>query len=129
MPIRPVPRRRWRSYGDHPLPTGAEALDEPLRAFPSWFLCIVCDRCGKERLISETYLVHGDMLIRDHPRPHAARRLRRPRGEGGTADRRRGRQQPPGAADRAAWSRYGSMMGWIGRPHKHRTTNNKGKRQ
>jgi hypothetical protein len=43
----------------------AEALDEPLRAFPSWFLRIVCDRCGKERMIAETHMVHGEMLIRD----------------------------------------------------------------
>jgi hypothetical protein len=32
---RPVPKRLWRSYGDAPLPTGAEALDEPFSAFPS----------------------------------------------------------------------------------------------
>jgi hypothetical protein len=31
-----------------------EARAEPLRAFPSRFLRIVCDRCGKERMISET---------------------------------------------------------------------------
>jgi hypothetical protein len=61
MPTRKV----WRNYGHDPLPTGEQALDEPLRAFPSWFLRIVCDRCGKERLISEIYLVHGEMLIRD----------------------------------------------------------------
>jgi hypothetical protein len=65
MPARPVPRRQWRSYGDHPLPTGTEALDEPLRAFPSWFLRIVCDRCGKERMISETHMAQGEMLIGD----------------------------------------------------------------
>ena len=65
MPARPVPRRHWRSYGDHPLPTGAEALDEPLRAFPSWFLRIVCERCGKERMIAETHFERGEMLIRD----------------------------------------------------------------
>jgi hypothetical protein len=65
MTARPVPKRHWRSYGDHPLPTGEQALDEPLRAFPSWFLRIVCDRCGKEQLISEIYLIHGNMLIRD----------------------------------------------------------------
>jgi hypothetical protein len=65
MPARPVPRRHWRSYGNDPLPTGAEALGEPLRAFPSWFLRIVCDRCGKERLIAETHMAHGEMLIRD----------------------------------------------------------------
>jgi hypothetical protein len=61
----PAPRRHWRSYGDHPLPTGAEAFDEPLRAFPSWFIRIVCERCGKERMISETHMPQGDMPIRD----------------------------------------------------------------
>jgi hypothetical protein len=35
------------------------------RCARSRFLRIVCDRCGKERLISETYLVHGDMPIRE----------------------------------------------------------------
>ena len=65
MPGRPVPRRHWRCYGDLPLPTGAEALDEPLHAFPSWFLRIVCTRCGKERMISETHMPQGDLLIRD----------------------------------------------------------------
>jgi hypothetical protein len=65
MPARPVPRRHWRCYGDLPLPTGEQALDEPLRAFPSWFLRIVCDRCGKERMISETHMAQSEMLIRD----------------------------------------------------------------
>jgi hypothetical protein len=65
MPARPTPRRHWRSYGNDPLPSGEQALDEPLRAFPSWFLRIVCDRCGKERMISETHMARGDMLIRD----------------------------------------------------------------
>jgi hypothetical protein len=62
---RPVPRRHWRSYGNDPLPSGEQALDEPLRAFPSWFLRIVCERCGKERMISETHMPQGDMLIGD----------------------------------------------------------------
>jgi hypothetical protein len=65
MPPRPVPRRHWRSYGNDLLRTGGQALDEPLRAFPSWFLRIVCERCGKERLISETHMPQGDTLIRD----------------------------------------------------------------
>jgi hypothetical protein len=65
MPVRAIPRRHWRSYGDHPLPTGEQALHEPLRAFPSWFLRIVCDRYGKERMISETHMTQGDMLIRE----------------------------------------------------------------
>jgi hypothetical protein len=34
MTARPVPKRHWRSSGDAPLPTGAEALDEPFAAFP-----------------------------------------------------------------------------------------------
>jgi hypothetical protein len=63
--VRPIPRRHWRSYGDEPLPTGTEALDEPFRAFPSWFLRITCDRCGKDRMLSETHFQRGDMLIRD----------------------------------------------------------------
>jgi hypothetical protein len=46
MTARAVPQRHWRSYGDHPLPSDPEALDEPLAAFPSWYLRIVCDRCG-----------------------------------------------------------------------------------
>ena len=65
MTNRRVPVRHWRCYGDDPLPTGQDALDEPFRAFPSWFLRIVCDRCGRERLFSETHAAQGEMLIRD----------------------------------------------------------------
>jgi hypothetical protein len=57
--------RHWRSYGDEPLPTGKEALDEPFRAFPSWFMRITCDRCGKDRMLNEAHTPKGDMLIRD----------------------------------------------------------------
>jgi hypothetical protein len=60
-----TPARHWRSYGDAPLPTPAEALDEPFSAFPSWFLQITCDRCGKDRMLFETYTPQRDMLIRD----------------------------------------------------------------
>ena len=49
MTARPIPRRHWRSYGTDPLPTPAEALDEPFAAFPSWFLRATCDRCGRLR--------------------------------------------------------------------------------
>jgi hypothetical protein len=65
MTARPVPRRHWRSYGTEPLPTGREALDEPFRAFPSWFMRITCDRCGQQRMFSETHSAQRDMLIRD----------------------------------------------------------------
>jgi hypothetical protein len=66
MTARPIPKRHWRSYGDDKLPTGQEALDEPFRAFPSWFMRITCDRCGQQRMFSETHAAgQRDMLIRD----------------------------------------------------------------
>ena len=49
------PTRHWRSYGTDPLPTAAEALAEPFRAFPSWFLRIECDRCGKVTMLNEAH--------------------------------------------------------------------------
>ena len=95
------PARHWRSYGTDPLPTGAEALDEPFRRFPSWFLRITCDRCGKDRMVNEAMRRRRDRAAPRHPRAHAPRRLRRTGGQGGAAHRHRGRQQPAGAADRA----------------------------
>jgi hypothetical protein len=66
MPARPVPKRHWRSYGNDPLPSGAEALDEPFSAFPSWFLRIECDRCGKVQMVNQVHMKRGaTMLIRD----------------------------------------------------------------
>jgi hypothetical protein len=55
MTIRPLPKRHWRSYGDAPLPTAAEALAGPFSAFPSWFLRITCDRCGKATMLNEAH--------------------------------------------------------------------------
>ena len=34
---------------------GAEALGEPFSAFPSWFLRVECDRCGKVQMIPEAH--------------------------------------------------------------------------
>jgi hypothetical protein len=65
MTARPIPVRHWRTYGDYPLPTGAEALDEPFNAFPSWFLRIECDRCGKVQMISEVHSAQSHKPIRD----------------------------------------------------------------
>ena len=62
---RPVPKRHWRSYGDDKLPIGAEALDEPFAAFPSWFMRITCDRCGKDRMLNEAHTAHRDLPIRE----------------------------------------------------------------
>jgi hypothetical protein len=60
-----TPRRYWRSYGTDPLPTPAEALAEPFSAFPSWFLRIECDRCGKVQMVNEAHMKRGAMPIRD----------------------------------------------------------------
>jgi len=99
MTARPVPSRHWRSYGDDPLPTGREALDEPFSAFPSWYLRITCDRCGKDRMMNEVHTAQRDMLIREI----IARARHDGCGgrEGRVADRHR-RQQPAGAEDPAA---------------------------
>jgi hypothetical protein len=43
----------------------ARELTEPFSAFPSWFLQIRCDRCGKDRMLSETYTPQRDTMIRD----------------------------------------------------------------
>jgi hypothetical protein len=53
--FRPPPERHWRSYGTEPLPTAAEAMTEPMRAFPSWFLKVTCDRCGKDTMLNEAH--------------------------------------------------------------------------
>ena len=55
MTARTAPRRHWRSYGTDALPTPAEALAEPFSAFPSWFLRVECDRCGKPTMINEAH--------------------------------------------------------------------------
>src|SRR5215831_9668905 len=62
--FQPPPDRHWRPYGGTPLTPPAEALDEPFRAFPSWFLKITCDRCGKDRMLNE---VHAPGRQRDMP--------------------------------------------------------------
>ncbi len=57
----------YRSWGDDPLPSRDEALDMPLRAFRSWYLRMVCGRCGRERWLAETHLTlggKGDIIIR-----------------------------------------------------------------
>ncbi len=64
MTARPVPRRHWRSYGTDPLPSPAEALGEPFSAFPSWFLRIECDRCGKVQMVNESHAKWRDRTLR-----------------------------------------------------------------
>jgi hypothetical protein len=73
---RAVPKGHWRSYGYAPLPTtGAEALDEPFSGFPSWFMRITCDRCGKNWMVNEAQTAHRDLPIRDTMAAGARRAL------------------------------------------------------
>ena len=65
MTARPVPQRHWRSYGTDPLPTAQEALQQPMRAFPSWFLRLKCDRCGKVQMVNEAHAPWGKRTIRN----------------------------------------------------------------
>jgi hypothetical protein len=60
------PWRHWRSYGTEPLPPPSEALDQPLRAFPGWFLRIQCDRCGKATMLNEAHtgVRRGSLTLR-----------------------------------------------------------------
>ena len=44
------------------LPNGSP--DEPPRAFPSWFLRLECERCGRERYLAETHLTLADYCDR-----------------------------------------------------------------
>ena len=60
-----LPRRHWRSYGTDALPTPVEALAEPFSAFPSWFLRITCDRCGKDRIVNEAHVPWSERTLRD----------------------------------------------------------------
>jgi hypothetical protein len=60
-----APRRHWRSDGSEPLPFGAEAMGEPFSAFPSWFLPIECDRCGKVQMVNEAHAQWRDRSLRD----------------------------------------------------------------
>ena len=62
---RAPPKRHWRSYGNDPLPTGAEALNEPFAAFPSWFIRVTCKQCGQERMFNETHSALRAIPIRD----------------------------------------------------------------
>ena len=53
--FRPPPAHHWRSYGDDPLPAAAEALQQPFRAFPSWFMRITCGGCGRVTMLNEAH--------------------------------------------------------------------------
>ena len=57
------PPQVWRPYGTEPLPSRAEALALPLKAFPGWFLSIRCGRCGETRMVNETQTPWQDVRL------------------------------------------------------------------
>ena len=57
IPASPLAQSRHR-------PTAPEALGEPFAAFPSWFLRIECERCGKVQLINEVYMPRRHLPLR-----------------------------------------------------------------
>jgi hypothetical protein len=63
--LRKPPEHHWSSYDTDPLPSPAEALRQPLAAFPSWFLKLTCDRCGKDRFLNEAHTPQRDLRIRE----------------------------------------------------------------
>ena len=58
IPASPLAQLRHR-------PTAPEALGEPFAAFPSWFLRIECDWCGKVQWINQVHMPRSDQLLRD----------------------------------------------------------------
>ena len=61
-PERP-PGLVWPTFGDYPLPSAEEALQASLRAFPSWFLRIECERCNKVRMLNEAHVTAGRAIV------------------------------------------------------------------
>jgi hypothetical protein len=57
-------QRQWRSQGNDPLPSDQEAIDEPSVAFPSWFLQVECDRCGKVQMVNQAHQSWNDIPLR-----------------------------------------------------------------
>jgi hypothetical protein len=83
---------------------GREALAEPFAAFPSWFMRITCDRCGKDGMLNEAHTPRSasGTCRSASCSTHAPRRLRRSRWARRAADRHLGRQQQASAQDRRA---------------------------
>ena len=62
-PERPL-GRVWEPDGTaDPLPSQAEALALPLKAFPGRFLSIRCGRCGETRVVNEAQTLWQDMRL------------------------------------------------------------------
>jgi hypothetical protein len=57
----------WHNHSSDRLPGRNEALRAPLKAFPNWYLRLQCERCDRERYVSEADLMEkglGDEPVR-----------------------------------------------------------------
>ena len=101
---RAPPQRHWRSYGNDPLPDRRRGARRTVRRVP---LMVHARRLRALRAGAHVQRGARQRRAARHadprpPRQDASRGLRRTGGEGGAAQRRRGRQQPAGASDPAA---------------------------
>ena len=62
-PPQTPPWRVWQPYSTDPLPSQAEALALPLKAFPGRFLSIRCGRCGETRMVNEAQTPWQDVRL------------------------------------------------------------------
>jgi hypothetical protein len=62
-PQKPPPWQVWPPNSTGPLPSRAEALALPLKAFPGWFLSIRCERCGETRMVHEAQTPWQDLQL------------------------------------------------------------------
>jgi hypothetical protein len=48
----------------HPVPSPQEALNEPFAAFPSWFVRIEYERCGKTQMVKQAHMPRSELPLR-----------------------------------------------------------------
>ena len=72
-PPKKPPGPVWQPDSTDPLPSQAEALALPLKAFPRWFLSVRCERCGETWVINEALTPWQNV-----PLVYVLRRLRHP---------------------------------------------------
>jgi hypothetical protein len=59
--VRRADRDAAAALAQLPVANASRSVGEPSAAFPSWFLRITCDRCGKDRVLNETHTPQGGM--------------------------------------------------------------------
>ena len=57
------PARHWAILWQRAVADSPEAVDDPFAEFPSWFLRIECDRCGKVVMHNEVHMTDRQRAI------------------------------------------------------------------